>query len=121
MRAIRNQDFSVEAVLSEVMDPRAGAIVVFIGTVRKEGKLKALDYDAYDEMVVEKLEKLRKEAKKTFSLTEAAAVHRKGRLAVGERVVIVACSAPHRREAFRACDWLISEIKKVVPIWKREI
>jgi len=103
------------------MDSEAGAVVSFIGIVRREHDLKAIDYEAYDEMAGSKLEELRLQAIKRFKLTDAIMVHRKGRLKVGEKVVIVACSAPHRKEAFKACEWLISEVKKIVPIWKREV
>jgi molybdopterin synthase catalytic subunit len=118
---IQKRDFSIGRVLEDVMDSKAGAVVSFIGSVRRERGLKAIDYEAYDEMARIKLEELRAQAIKKFKLTDAVVVHRKGRLKVGEKVVIVACSAPHRKEAFKACEWLISEVKKVVPIWKREV
>ena len=102
-------------------DRRVGAVVSFIGTVRGEKRLKAIDYEAYDEMAARKLEQLRKQAIKKFGLIKAEIIHRKGRLAVGEKVIMVACSAPHRKEAFRGCEWLVMEIKKIVPIWKTEV
>ncbi len=120
MIRIQRQPFSIEQVLKSVRTPRAGAVVSFIGTVRKEGQLRALAYESYDEMAVKKLEELRRKAIKRFGLIEASIVHRKGRLKIGEKVVIVAASAPHRKEAFEGCEWLIAELKKVVPIWKKE-
>jgi len=119
--AVQRRDFSIGRILGEVADSKAGAIVSFIGTVRKESGLKAIDYEAYDEMADRKLEELRVQAVKRFRLTKAIVIHREGRLKAGEKVVIVACSAPHRKEAFKACEWLISEVKKVVPIWKKEV
>ncbi len=107
--------------MGKVADRRAGAVVSFIGTVRGEKRLKAIDYEAYDEMVVRKLEQLRKQAVEKFGLVKAEIVHRKGRLAVGEKVIMVACSAAHRKEAFKGCEWLVTEIKKIVPIWKTEV
>ena len=121
MHRIQKGDFSVDDILSNVADDRAGAVVLFVGMVRTEKGLKALDYQAYDEMAAEKLEQLRSTALEKFKLKKATILHRKGRLTVGQKVVIVACSAPHRKEAFQACEWLISKIKKVVPIWKKEI
>jgi len=118
---IQKRDFSVERVMAGMIDPKAGAVVSFIGTVRDERGLRAIDYEAYDEMAREKLDELRQRAVKRFKLTRAVVIHREGRLKVGEKVVIVACSAPHRKEAFKACEWLIAEVKKVVPIWKREV
>ena len=96
-------------------------MVSFIGIVRRENNLRAIDYEAYDEMADSKMEELRRQAIKKFKLTNAVVVHRKGRFKIGEKVVIVACSAPHRKEAFKACEWLISEVKRVVPIWKKEV
>jgi len=121
MSGIQSRDLSVERIFADVTNPHAGATVIFVGTVRKDRKLKALDYEAYDEMAVRELNQLKRQAAKKFKLTEVAVVHRKGRLAVGDKVIIVACSAPHRQEAFKACEWLVSEIKKIVPIWKKEI
>ncbi len=111
----------MEKALTAVTDPHAGAIVSFVGIVRKEKGVRALVYEVYDEMAERKLEQMRRKAIGRFGLINAVVIHRKGRLKVGERVVIVACSAPHRREAFKACEWLISEVKKIVPIWKREV
>ena len=119
--AVRKRSFSIGRILEDMMNPKAGAVVSFIGIVRKERGLRAIDYEAYDEMADSKLDGLREQAIIKFKLTKAVVVHRKGRLKVGEKVVIVACSAPHRKEAFKACEWLISEVKKVVPIWKKEV
>ncbi len=104
-----------------VRDQRAGAVVAFVGTVRSEEGVEALHYEAYDGMAASTLEKLRDEAIRNFGLAKASIVHRKGEIGVGERVVIVTCSAPHRKEAFKAVDWLVSELKKKVPIWKRVV
>ena len=120
MIKIQKQPFSIESVLKSVRNPRAGAVVSFIGAIRREGRLKALDYESYDEMAIKKLEELRFKAIKKFGLIDVSIVHRKGRLKVGEKVVIVAVSAPHRTEAFEGCEWLIAELKKAIPIWKKE-
>ena len=109
-----------EEVLSLVRDPAAGAVVLFLGTVRADPGVKALDYEAYEGMAVKKLEALRSAAKETFGVTEVAIAHRTGRLPIGETSVAVACSAPHRQEAFRACEWVMEELKQVVPVWKAE-
>ena len=108
------------AVLDLVRDPRAGAVVLFLGTVRADPGVKALDYEAYEAMAVKQFDALRSAAKERFGVTEMAVVHRTGRLAVGETSVAVACSAPHRQEAFRACAWAMEELKKIVPVWKTE-
>ena len=121
MIGVQEKPFSVDAVLKSVADPKAGAVAVFIGTVRKEEGVRALDYEAFDEMAVNQLENLRDKAVKKFGLAKVSIIHRKSRLRPGERVVIIAVSAPHRQEAFKGCEWLINELKKVVPIWKREV
>ncbi len=108
------------ALIELVRDPVAGAVVLFLGTVRADPGVKALDYEAYDAMAVEQMEGLRSAAKDRFGVTEMAIIHRTGRLAVGESSVAVACSAPHRQEAFRACEWAMEELKKIVPVWKTE-
>lgn len=103
-----------------VRDVRAGAVVTFLGTVRADPGVKALDYEAYEEMALKKMESLRAAAREKFQITEMAVFHRTGRLPLGETSVVIACSAPHRKEAFAACAWAIEELKKIVPIWKAE-
>ena len=109
-----------EAVLDVVRDKGSGAIVLFLGTVRADPGVVALDYEAYEPMAVDKMEVLRATAKERFGVTGVAMVHRTGRLPLGEISVAIACSSPHRQEAFRACEWVIEELKKIVPIWKTE-
>lgn len=121
MNNLQYKDFSIETIISSVSDLKAGATVSFIGSVRCEDELKALQYETYDEMAIKVLKQIREAAIEKFGLIKAEIVHRKGQIKIGEKVVIIACSAPHREEAFRACEWIISEIKKSVPIWKKEI
>ena len=109
-----------EDVLSLVRDPRAGALVLFLGTVRADPGVTALEYEAYEAMAVKKMEELRAAAKEKFGAVEMAIVHRTGRLPVGETAVAVACSAPHRQEALHACEWAMEELKQIVPVWKTE-
>jgi len=108
------------ALLDIVRDPGAGAIVLFLGTVRADPGVEALEYEAYESMAVKRFEQLRSTAKETRGITEMAIAHRTGRLPVGETSVAIACSAPHRRAAFDACAWAMEEVKKAVPIWKSE-
>src|SRR5436189_3724482 len=72
-------------------------------------------------MAVSELEKLGSEAHKRFEIAHVGVVHRTGRLSIGETSVVIAVSAPHRRAAFEACEWLIKELKRTVPIWKKEV
>ncbi len=112
------------AVLAGVSDPAAGAVVLFLGTVRdhSEGKhgVTHLEYEAYREHVEAKIAEIVAEARAEWPLRRVAAVHRVGSLAVGEVSVAVAVSAGHRAEAFSAGRYLIDELKRRAPIWKKE-
>ncbi|MDZ4837026.1 MAG: molybdenum cofactor biosynthesis protein MoaE [Candidatus Melainabacteria bacterium] len=106
-----------------VMDERAGAIVTFDGRVRNhnEGKaVSALAYEAYDELAINEGEKIIKEAMARFAIVNVAAAHRTGDLAISDVAVFVAVSSAHREDAFKACRFVIDEIKSRLPIWKRE-
>lgn len=108
-----------EAVRSD----QAGAVVLFLGTVREmtSGRQTvALDYDAYPEMAEAKLHELLVEARGRWPILNAGIVHRLGRLELGEVSVAVAVSTPHRQQAFEAGKYLIDRLKEVVPIWKKE-
>lgn len=109
-----------EALVHRVRDVRSGAVVLFLGTVRADPGVAALDYEAYETMAVQKMNAVRSAAKEKWGISEIAIVHRTGRLTLGETSVAIACSAPHRQEAFRACQWAIEELKQIVPIWKTE-
>ena len=107
-----------------VADPEAGAIVTFIGTTRNnnEGrKVIGLDYEAYPEMAEKELARLGEEAKKKWEICRIAIVHRIGPVQITEPSVIIAVSAAHREPAFAACRFAIEEIKRTVPIWKKEV
>lgn len=117
---IQDGPIDVEALLALVRDTRAGAVVLFLGTVREEPGVGALEYEAYEPMAVKEFERLRATAKEAMGVTEVAIVHRVGHLPAGETSVAVACSAPHRRAAFDACAWAMEELKKIAPVWKTE-
>jgi molybdopterin synthase catalytic subunit len=111
------------AVLAAVASDAAGANVLFVGTTRgiTEGVVtRSLDYEAHEPMARGELERLRDEAVARFGLVACAIVHRLGTVPVGEASVAIAASAPHRREAFGAAEWLMEQVKRVVPVWKRE-
>lgn len=117
---VQTDPIDPSAVLRLVADARAGAVVLFLGTVRADPGVRALDYEAYESMASRKMEAVRVAAIDRFVLTEMAIVHRTGRLSLGEASVAVACSAPHRQAAFEACQWAMDELKQIVPIWKTE-
>lgn len=106
-----------------VQDDRAGAVTTFDGRVRNhnEGKaVRALAYEAYEELAASEGIKIIAEAKEKFHVLHIAAAHRTGDLAIGDVAVFVAASAAHRDDAFKACRYVIDEIKLRLPIWKKE-
>ncbi len=101
-----------------------GAVVTFLGTTRDnfEGKrVLTLEYEAFDEMAVKKLEEVRQELMAEFGLDDLAIGHRTGSVAIGEISLVVAVGSPHRKECFYACHKAVDRIKEVVPIWKKEV
>lgn len=112
------------AVLAHAQAPGAGAIDVFIGTVRDTTQRKAvvrLEYEAYAPMALKKMEELAAEARRRWPVEALALVHRVGLLEIGDAAVVIAVATPHRAEAFEACRWLIDTLKETVPIWKKEV
>jgi molybdopterin synthase catalytic subunit len=115
---------NLQELVDFVRDPESGAIATFIGTTRdnNEGrKVIALDYEAYPEMAEKELARLGDEAKKKWDIRRMAIVHRIGPVQITEPSVIIAVSAAHREAAFAACRFAIEEIKRTVPIWKKEV
>jgi MoaE-MoaD fusion protein len=115
--AISDQPLSVDRLLNDVKDPRAGAIVTFSGVTREASHL---DYEAYAEMADQKIQEIVDAAIERHGLCKAAADHRIGRVELSEPSVIVAVSAPHRAEAFAGAREIIDTIKAQAPVWKRE-
>jgi len=114
---------SVDEALAAVADPGAGGICVFIGTVRDRsdsGDVTGLRYEAWEELAVKRLEELAEELAEKWPVKKVAIFHRTGDLDVGESSVVIACSAPHRADAFEACRHCIERLKVDVPIWKKE-
>lgn len=107
-----------------VISDEAGGIDVFIGTVRNKTKgknVKYLFYETYEKMALLEMEKIAKYATKKWKLKKVVIHHRKGKLEIGETAVVIAVSAPHRKEAFEACRYIIDTLKATVPIWKKEV
>ena len=110
-------DFNVSSEILRLRSKSDGAIVSFVGSVRDDGA-KYIEIEIYDEMALRQMRLLAKQARARFKIGAITIIHRKGKLKVGENIVLIAVAAPHRKEAFDACEWLIDELKKVVPIWK---
>ncbi len=110
-------------VLASVADDSAGGTVMFLGTVRNrsEGKkVVGLTYEVYREMAEKRIEQIEKTVRSRWPVVKIALVHRYGSLRVGEVSVVVAVSCEHRGEAFEACRYAIDEIKRSLPLWKKE-
>jgi molybdopterin synthase catalytic subunit len=121
---VTDKRIELQELVDYVTDPEAGAIATFIGTTRNnnEGRrVIALDYEAYPEMAEKELTRLGEEAKKQWSICRMAIVHRIGPVQITEPSVMIAVSAAHREPAFAACRFAIEEIKRTVPIWKKEV
>jgi molybdopterin synthase catalytic subunit len=108
---------------SELADPSCGGYAAFEGWVRNHNggaRVRGLEYEAYEALGLREGERILGEAVERFGVTGAACVHRLGELEVGDLAVWVGVSAPHRDEAFRACRYVIDEVKHRLPIWKKE-
>jgi molybdopterin synthase catalytic subunit len=123
--ALTFEPLSIGAIYDWVVRPDCGGIVLFSGTARDhaEGRpgVSRLEYEAYEEQVVPRLQALVDELRRRWpAVGNVAMVHRTGPLELGESSVVVAVSAPHRPEAFEAARYGIDALKATVPIWKRE-
>jgi len=111
-------------IARRVVPPECGATVTLDGYVRQFTKGREtlyLIYEAYEPMALKEMEKLAVAAHDQFEISHVSIVHRLGRLEIGETSVVIAVAAPHRKAAFTACEWLIRELKRTVPIWKKEV
>lgn len=123
MLTLTYEPIDYEALTESVRSKRAGAVVLFLGTVREMTagrQTVALDYEAYPSMAQAKLNEIVAEARARWPIVEAAIVHRLGRLELNEISVAIAVSTPHRQQAFEAGQYLIDRLKAVVPIWKKD-
>jgi MoaE-MoaD fusion protein len=120
---IVRERIDIEKIRKEVAHPEDGSAVVFDGVVRNNTRGRRtlyLDYEAYEAMALNEMEKLAQAALERYKIRDVRAVHRLGRLAIGESSIVIAVASAHRGAAFDACRWLIDTLKKTVPIWKKE-
>lgn len=107
-----------------VSTPKDGAVVTFAGIVRDSNRGKKvlfLEYEAYEAMAVKMMKRIGHEILANWGLEGVTMRHRVGRLNVGETSVVIVVAAPHRDDAFAACQYAISRLKRIVPIWKKEV
>jgi molybdopterin synthase catalytic subunit/molybdopterin converting factor small subunit len=115
---------SLDNVVDEVSSDEAGAIATFSGTARRHSRgrtVEYLDYEAYEGMAEEMMQKLADGLKERYEIEAVAIHHRVGRVAIGEPSVVIAVSAAHRRDALAACKDAIDILKVDVPLWKKEV
>lgn len=101
-----------------------GAVVTFLGVVRGSTGGRAvvgLEYEAYEEMAINEMKKIAGDSAEKWPVSKIWMIHRTGALEVGDISVAIAVAAPHRGEAFDACEYLIDTLKQSVPIWKKEL
>jgi molybdopterin synthase catalytic subunit len=120
MIAVQREDIDIGTLITKAKEHGTGAIVVFDGVVRDDD-ITEMELEAYEEVAVKELEKIAGEAKRQFSLLHVDIIHRIGRLAVGENILVIVVSAGHRPLAYAGSRYIIEEIKKGVPIWKKEM
>jgi molybdopterin synthase catalytic subunit len=120
MIAIQTDDVDIGALIAAAKKQGTGAIVVFDGVVRDD-EITEMELEAYEEIALHELEKIARDATEQFRLLHVDIIHRIGRLLVGENILIIVVSAGHRPEAYAGSRYIIEEIKKGVPIWKKEL
>jgi molybdopterin synthase catalytic subunit len=121
---LTTEPLNVGAIARRVVLPGCGATVTLDGYVRqftKERETLYLVYEGYEPMALKEIEKLIGKTHERFEISSVGIVHRLGRLKIGETSVVISVAAPHRKAAFEACEWLIKELKRTVPIWKKEV
>jgi molybdopterin synthase catalytic subunit len=114
----------VQSIQDSLVRSEDGAVVVFEGVVRNHARgrnVVALDYQAYEAMALRQLEEVGTRARAAFPIRDIAIVHRLGRLEPRDTSVAIVVVSAHRAEAFDACRFAIDTLKKIVPIWKKEL
>ena len=119
---VQQADFDLAAELAQLggSDGTAGAVISFTGLVRGDSDLHALELEHYPAMTTAALEQIEQAARKRWGLVDVRIIHRFGRLELGAQIMMVAVSAPHRRAAFEAADYIMDYLKSRAPFWKKE-
>lgn len=123
MIEITKDVIDTDRVLASIRSDQSGASVLFVGTTRQftgDKETLKLDYECYQEMAIKKMQQIHDQAMSRWPVEKCSIVHRVGTVEIGESSIAVAVSTPHRSAGFEAAQWLVDELKKQVPIWKRE-
>lgn len=117
---IQKEDVDIGSLITAAKKPGTGAVVVFDGVVRDDD-ITEMELEAYEDVAVAEMEKIAADAMRLHGLLHIDIIHRIGRLSVGANILIIIVSAGHRPEAYAGSRYIIEEIKKSVPIWKKEL
>ncbi len=120
---LQHEPIDVEALLAQCTNPSDGAVVCFIGRPRNidNGReVVYLEYEAHQSMAIKELNALMKKASEQFAINDCIVVHRLGRVDIGQASVVIIVTSMHRKDAYAASQYIIDELKKIVPIWKKE-
>jgi len=123
MIEVTSDAIDAETLKGTLANAGAGGFCSFEGWVRNENEgrtVERLEYEAYEPLVITEGNRVLAEARQRFPYLEAKCVHRTGLLEIGEMAVWVGVASPHRDEAFKACRYIIDELKVRLPIWKKE-
>ncbi len=118
---VQENDFESGAEINRLAAIGGGAISSFVGQVRGDGKLRALELEHYPAMTEKALRKIAVKASEQWALHGITIIHRVGRLQVGEQIVLVCTCSDHRQAAIEACSYIMDQLKTVAPFWKKEI
>jgi molybdopterin synthase catalytic subunit len=120
---IQKEAINIDEILNTGASNSDGSDLIFIGKVRDNSRGKSvthIDYDIYNEMAVKELNRIADEASSNHELNRIIIIHRYGRVTLGETSIMILVSSPHRDSSYQASRYIIDEIKKRVPIWKKE-
>jgi molybdopterin synthase catalytic subunit len=120
MIAIQTEDVDIGQLISDAKKRKTGAVVVFDGVVRDDD-IREMELEAYEKVAKKELGRIARVAKKKYNLLSVDIIHRIGRLAIGENILVIVVSAGHREEAYAGSRFIIEAIKASVPIWKKEL
>jgi len=121
MMHLTRHPIDVADLLAAVQSAERGGTCVFLGTVRNDDDVTGIEYSAYDDMALAEIERILAEARDRWPGSRVILQHRLGLIPVGEASIAIAAAAPHRDAAFAACRYVIEEVKKRLPIWKKEL
>lgn len=126
IKRITTSEIDTCEVLNSLNDKKgeSGATVVFVGSVRNYGKnglVKEMFYESYVKMAEERLKNIEKKAAEKWNIKKIRIIHRIGKIKLGGNSVVIALSAPHSKDAFEACEFILAAIKREIPIWKKEL